>query len=71
MGKRNITEDMTEYRKDYRLKNPEKFITEKRCEICGGKYQVCSKHQHFKTKIHKTGVKMKELEEELEELKKK
>ncbi len=68
--KENITSDMSEYRKYYRIKNKDKICKNIKCDICAGKYQVCSKNQHFKTKMHKNGLKIKKLENELSELKK-
>ncbi|MBS3925929.1 MAG: hypothetical protein KGZ34_04480 [Nitrosarchaeum sp.] len=64
---------MTEYKKDYRLRNPEKFTTPVKCDVCSGKYQLCSKNQHQKTELHKTGKKLEnmkmELDDSLEEIK--
>lgn len=59
MTKKKLTDNMAEYKKEYRLKNPEKFTTEIKCDICDGKYQICSKNQHLKTLKHKMGEKLK------------
>lgn len=68
---KNITSNMTEYRKDYRHKNPEKFTTKVKCDVCSGKYQLCSKNQHFKTQLHIVGSIVKQYEADIEILKEK
>jgi len=64
----NITDDMVEYRKNYRYQNLDKLTARIECDECGGKYQVCSRNQHFKTSKHKRGTEIQELKDKIKEL---
>lgn len=47
------TLDIQKYNMEYVKNNKERLMKTKQCEICGGKYSICSKTMHLSTKYHK------------------
>lgn len=54
--------DIKKYMDEYRQKNPDKWYKSDICDLCNGKYKVCTKSTHMKSSKHKYGVLQKENE---------
>lgn len=60
------TENIKQYRKEYYQNNKDKWLKEKKCNLCGVTYNASTKWKHYKTKKHKIA----EMEYQIEILKK-
>jgi hypothetical protein len=52
----NMTANLKEYMKQYRITNPDKWYKKNICGVCGGKFMTCSKYNHERTKKHLKAV---------------
>jgi hypothetical protein len=55
------------YMKDWRKRNPDKYLAKTECHVCGGTYQLSGKSNHYKTKKHLRA--QQKFEEECENIK--
>jgi DNA repair exonuclease SbcCD ATPase subunit len=53
-------EDIKAYKKQYYTKNSDKINARRsvkhNCDVCGGKYTLSNKSQHYKTKTHQKAI---------------
>lgn len=60
--KKNDKNYIKQYMQQYAKAHPEKWLTKKKCDICGGRYQLGTSTRHKKCRKHVMVLMEKEIE---------